>query len=84
MNPKETLLAALEEVERHEDDIEGEIKLLCVAFAVENADKEFRVGWVYSDSPYYAAVGLLGEVQGCISEAAGEWVGDGESDDEED
>lgn len=82
MNPKETLLAALEELERHEEEIDGSVHAVCVAFAVQNEGGEFRVGWAMSDAPYYAVVGLLGEVQAGISESAGEWVG--EDADEED
>lgn len=81
-NLKQVLLAALEEVERHEGDIEGELRAVVVAYSVENDEGLFRIGWANSDSPYYALVGLLGEVAEGIASSAGEWVK--EDTDEED
>lgn len=83
MATKETLLAALEEVQKHEEETGGELRDVCIAFSVQNDSGDCRVAWVSSNSPYYAILGLLSEVEAGIAEGAGDWVGDTEDDEED-
>ena len=85
MNPKDTLLAALEEIQRHEEEVEeGALDACIVIYSVQGYDGDYRLGWALSDGPYYAHIGMLGEAQEGIRESSGEWVSIEDDDDEDD